>query len=399
LEGMKNVAVKTCKCGSGLQKYYNIPNSKKAEFCSQCRTKNMINVHLGLCQCNSVRPIFGYKKDMKPICCKKCKKINMIDVVSKMCECGKFRARFGYKNDNPIYCSICKKSNMIDLLEQKCLCGVQATYGYKNDKKRIACISCKTSDMICIKNGCKCGKSRASYGYKNDKKPSRCINCKENDMISFSKKCSCGKQMSFGFEKDKIPIACNNCKTPGMINIVDLRKRCKGPLCETIGNKKYRGYCTHCFAHLFPKDPLTFQIRQNSKELKVRAFLEMTFEGFIHDKPLWLNGCDCTHKRRIDSRKLIGNTLLCVEVDEEQHKGYDQKDEENRYHDLEMIHGGKFIFIRYNPDKYTDKNGKKRNPQLKTRLKRLKEEIEMQMKRIENNENTELLEVIKLYYN
>ena len=100
-----------------------------------------------------------------------------------------------------------------------------------------------------------------------------------------------------------------------------------------------------------------------------------------------------SHRRRIDFRKLIENTLLCIEVDENQHKNYDEKEEEIRYDDLYMLHGGKFIFIRFNPDKFKDKNG-----MLYTRLPILKEEIEKQIKRIENDENAEPLEIIKLYY-
>jgi hypothetical protein len=109
--------------------------------------------------------------------------------------------------------------------------------------------------------------------------------------------------------------------------------------------------------------------------------------------------CDCTHRRRVDHRKLIGNTLLCIETDEDQHKKYDKNDEIFRYNDLYMIHGGKFVFIRYNPDKYLDKNGKKSNPQIATRLRALKKEIDMQIKRVEAEENTELLEIRHLFYN
>ena len=64
-----------------------------------------------------------------------------------------------------------------------------------------------------------------------------------------------------------------------------------------------------------------------------------------------------------------------------------------------MLHGGKFIYIRFNPDKFKDSNGKSVNPMLYTRLPVLKEEIEKQIKRIENEENSELLEIVKLYYN
>ena len=139
-------------------------------------------------------------------------------------------------------------------------------------------------------------------------------------------------------------------------------------------------------------------MRSKTKEIAVRDFININFEGFQHDKPLWTGNCDCTHRRRIDHRKLIGNTLLCIETDENQHKNYDEKDEEIRYNDLFMLHGGKFIYIRFNPDKFKDKNGKSINPTLYTRLPILKEEIEKQIERIQNEENTELLEIIKLYY-
>jgi hypothetical protein len=95
-------------------------------------------------------------------------------------------------------------------------------------------------------------------------------------------------------------------------------------------------------------------------------------------------------RRRIDHRKLIGSTLLCIETDEFAHKSYDPLDEEIRYHDLYMVHSGKWVFIRFNPD------GK--GVDMADKLTRLIEEIQIQMERIESEENTELLEVIKLFY-
>ena len=164
--------------------------------------------------------------------------------------------------------------------------------------------------------------------------------------------------------------------------------------------KNYKGYCTNCYQHLFPLDPLTFQIRCKTKEIAVRNFINTKFEGFQHDKPLWYNesACDCTTKRRIDHRTLINGTLLCIETDENQHKSYSKEDEEARYHDLFMAYGGKFVFIRFNPDKYKDENGKSCNPMLFNRLIVLEEEVNKQIKRIENDENKDLLEVIELYY-
>ena len=109
-----------------------------------------------------------------------------------------------------------------------------------------------------------------------------------------------------------------------------------------------------------------------------------------HDKPLYTGQCNCAHRRRIDHRKLIGATLLCIETDEFGHAGYDPKDEELRYDDLYMIHSGKWIFIRFNPD------GK--GVDMVDKLARLMQEIQIQIERIENDENNELLEIIKMYY-
>lgn len=124
--------------------------------------------------------------------------------------------------------------------------------------------------------------------------------------------------------------------------------------------------------------------------MRVRNAINEQFEGFIHDKPLYTGHCDCTMRRRIDHRKLIGATLLCIETDEFAHRGDDQKDEEIRYDDLYMVHSGKWIFIRFNPD------GK--GVDIEDKLTRLMEEIQIQMERIENENNTEPLEVIKLFY-
>jgi hypothetical protein len=183
-------------------------------------------------------------------------------------------------------------------------------------------------------------------------------------------------------------------------NMIDIKhQKCKSNYClGSRGNPKYKGYCSSCYQNLFPNDPLTLQIRCKTKEIAIRDYINLNFEEFTHDKPLWTGNCDCTHRRRIDFRKLIGNTLLCIEVDENQHKGYDDKKEEIRYDDLYMLHSGKFIFIRLNPDKFKNKDGKSLNPMLYIRLPILKEEIEKQIKRIESEENVELLEIIKLYY-
>jgi hypothetical protein len=273
-------------------------------------------------------------------------------------------------------------------------CRNRATYGLNSEP--IRCKQHKEYNMKLSCNLCKCGK-QPFYNLKG-MTPKFCAVCKKDGMIDVKDKmCVCGKYPSFNYQNLK-PEYCMSCKKDGMINVKD--NRCKGENCETIANKNYKGYCVNCFQHLFPNDPLTFQIRSKTKEIAVRDFINSKFTDFQHDKALWYNEnpCDCTTKRRIDHRKLVNETLLCIETDKNQHKYYSKTDEESRYHDLFMAYGGKFIFIRFNPDKYFDKNGKSRNPMLVNRLPVLENEINKQIKRIENNENTELLEVIELYY-
>jgi len=248
---------------------------------------------------------------------------------------------------------------------------------------------------------CQCGKAIPSYNEPGETKAICCSSCKTPTMENVKdKKCQCGKARPIYNEPGETKaICCSICKTPTMENVK--HKKCKAnneTSCTTQGNRKYKGYCSHCFQHLFPNDPLTFQVRSKTKEIAVRDFINANFDGWQHDKCLYTGHCNCTHRRRIDHRVLIGNTLLVVETDENQHKSYDDMNEEIRENDLFMAYSGKWIYIRFNPDKYKSKNGKKKNPEIATRLIKLKKEIEKQIKRIKNEENAEFLERIYMYY-
>ena len=101
-------------------------------------------------------------------------------------------------------------------------------------------------------------------------------------------------------------------------------------------------------------------VRTKSKEIQVMTHTFSKFEGFKHEKPFYVDlegGC-CSTKRRIDLRKLVNNTMLCIEIDENQHKYYIKQDDQDRYNDLFMDFSGKYILIRYNPDKFIDKYDK-----------------------------------------
>ena len=291
---------------------------------------------------------------------------------------------------------------MINVKSKKCKCGKSCPcFNEPGEKKAICCFKCKTDTMINVKDKkCKCGKSIPTYNEPGKKKAICCFKCKTNTMIDIKhQKCKCGKSRpNFNELHKKKPICCFKCKTDTMINIIS--KKCKGQsgLCDVQSNSKYKGYCAFCFSHTFPNDPLTLKIRSNSKEIIVRNFINENFDGFIHDKTLRTGHCDCTIRRRIDHRKLIKNTLLVIETDENQHKAYDKMNEETRYDDLFMAYSGKWIYIRFNPDKYISKCGDKKNPDLKNRLIVLRNVINNQITLIENEKNKELVKRIYLYY-
>ena len=171
-------------------------------------------------------------------------------------------------------------------------------------------------------------------------------------------------------------------------------KRC--PNCidwidSRCGSSQYDGYCVTCFKHLFPDDPRSKKKHKFSKEMMVRNFINEHYDGFVHNIPLYTGNCNCAHRRRIDHRKLIGNTILAIETDEFGHRGYDPVDEEIRYDDVYMIHSGKWIFIRFNPDNNVSK------VDIEDKLTMLKETMDECIDRIEYEENTELVEIIKLF--
>ena len=90
--------------------------------------------------------------------------------------------------------------------------------------------------------------------------------------------------------------------------------------------------------------------------------------------------------------------MLCTEVDENQHKNYIKQNEQNRYDDLFMDFSGKYIFLRYNPDKFIDEYGKSKNPMFDTRMEVLEKAIDKHIDRILNYENRELVEIHHLFY-
>ncbi len=340
----------------------------------------------------------------------------MIDLTHNLCiKCNINRA--SYSSDlisKPIYCKECKNDNDINVTLKRCLCKktTSPVFNYLNKKVGICCKNCKLDGMINIKAiKCNCNNNKiATFGYPFDIYPSCCNNCKKENMIRIRDTlCMCkNSRACFGYENDKIPLYCNICKKNDMINLTS--KICQGTIeCKNnnIGcpyniraNPKYDNYCVNCFINEYPKDIRAIYARKNTYELIVRDYLitEIKDYDFIHNKPLWLDNCECIHKRRIDFRCLINDTLLCIEVDENQHKNRDINDENIRYDDLFMIHSGKYIFIRFNPNMYSINSKIIKDNNLLYRLNILKTTIIDTINKIKIYKNNDLIQIIKLFY-
>jgi len=407
-ENMK-LASMICVCGK-TRPNFNNEGETKALYCSECKSSTMVDLTHKKCVCGKAQPTYNNEDETKPLYCSDCKSDEMVNVKSKKCVCGKAQPSYNNEGEtNALYCVKCKSSTMVDVINKKCFCGKAIpSFNNEGETKALYCSECKSDTMVDVKSKkCFCGKTRPIYNNKGETKASHCFECKSKEMVDvLNKKCFCGKsQPSFNNEGETKALYCSECKSDTMVDVIS--KKCLGFInngiteaCpyDTTGNPKYKYYCTECFKRNFPLDPLTFQIRCKTKEIAVRDFINENFNGFQHNKPLKTGHCDCTMRRSIDHRKLIGNTLLAIETDENQHKSYDKMDEEMRYDDLYIAHSGKWIYIRFNPDKYIDNKGIRKNPMLYTRLEKLKNEIEKQIKRIENEENKELVERVYMYY-
>lgn len=94
-----------------------------------------------------------------------------------------------------------------------------------------------------------------------------------------------------------------------------------------------------------------------TKERNVADFVKTNFPDrtWIHDKRI-LDGCSA---RRPDLLCDLGYQVLMIEVDEGRHSKYDCSCENKRIMELSKDVGHRpIVFIRFNPDSYTDETGK-----------------------------------------
>lgn len=337
------------------------------------------------------------------------KEDKMVNVYKPSCPCGK-RANYGY--DKPTHCRQCKEDKMIDLTNSKCKCGNRALYSLAKGYKPSHCSNCKTENMIDVSNKrcIKCNK-RPTYGYLN-KNSICCKEHKSKDMFDLHhktcKKEGCLTRPCFNLPNEKNGYYCDYHKTEGMINVVD--RRCKSEWCDTIVSRnKFDGFCSWCFIHQFPDHILSRNYK--TKESEVAEYIKSKFSSIdLHfDKKIQ----DSCSNRRPDIYIDMGSHLIIIEIDENQHTGYEQICENRRTMEISKgIEHRYLVMIRFNPDGYINEKGSKiptcwRNTKngtvlVKTRiddwnlrLNTLKKTLKYWLK----NEPQKTIEIVKLFYN
>lgn len=195
----------------------------------------------------------------------------------------------------------------------------------------------------------------AIYNLQNEKIGIYCKDhTKENMVNVISKRCleyNCNIQASFNISTENIGIYCSKHKKENMIDIIS--KCCKECNDTQVKNKKYKGYCLRCFIDTFPDEKITSNHKVKEKHMADFIKNEFKDEKITFDKQI-IGG---SSKRRPDVYiDKITYVLIC-ECDENQHNLYDNEDVRL----IEIIKDIKkpVVFIRFNPDKYINKDGKK----------------------------------------
>lgn len=418
--GLRNVVSTKCiieGCIKGVA--YAEKRGDKPIYCPlHGKEKEMIDVVTKRCDfpnC-SVKPTFGSVGTTIATRCFE-HKGNLVDVKNSYCiyKGCTVSAKYGKKGTKkPIYCSTHgkDKKNFIDVTITTCLdkdCGIRPTYGKDNDSKPVYCAKhgkehnyIYVSSGLCNADDCAI---RASYGIKGTKRKLFCkkhADESEDDYVNVTcgrcKIAECDIYPTYGKEGTKTALYCSlhgknnncvdvvnskclfencttvsnfaevgskkptHCKQHGYpLGYVDIhRVECKTDHCINTGNiNKYKGYCFRCFIYTFPDQVITRNYKV--KELRVVDAITAEFpdlkEHFLFDTVA--GACS---KRRADISIDCGSHVVIIEIDEEQHNLLQHSDYKNDKRNIELIqdYGNRpVVFIRFNPDKYIDRNSTK----------------------------------------
>ena len=400
---------------------YNYKDIRPAMYCSKHKEKDMIDSYQKLCKapnCLKV-PSFNYENETTTLYCITHKKDGMVSINKNTCmakNCNK-TPNFNIAGEKKgIYCSNHKKPDMIDVVHARCLepnCKKMPCYNKPGIRGAIYCAKHKKDDMVnvlspmCIEPGCE---KKSAYNFEGQKARLYCAKHRKQGMVQINGAIchheGCKTTANYNYEGQKRGKYCVNHKE---LNMVDVKnKRCKTPLCGVGALKHYDDYCHRCFLYLFPDRPVARNYK--TKERSVVDFIKAEFPDrhLVFDKTVQ-DGCS---QRRPDILLDMGDQVLIVEIDENQHQVYDCSCENKRIMEISQdLHHRPLVFIRFNPDDYLDESGKKvqscwkaadgvcsvklnKKAEWEQRLNSLKESLNYWI----SNKTEKTVEIVQLYY-
>ena len=410
-----------------IRVYANCEHDKKKRNCKVCSPQNYCEHNREKYQCKECGGGSICEHGKKKSICKECGG-------SSICEHGKMKVRCKECGGSSICehsrrkyeCKECVGSSYCEHNRIKSTCkecgGISIC---EHNKRKSACKECGGAS-ICEhskqKSACKeCGGNSICHHGKTKYQCRECGGtsfCKHGRIKTTCKECGGGSICSH----NKIKAHCKECggsqicihgKEKTRCKECGGSSLCKTNLCYTLVKNKYNGYCTRCFIHLFPDQPVCRNYK--TKESATAQFITNNFPNFTWnlDKKVE-DGCS---RRRPDLMCDLGYQVIIVEVDENQHTDYDCSCENKRIMQLSQDIGHRpIIFIRFNPDTYINSNGDKitscwgitpktgilkiknnKNDEWDKRLTVLKETIEYWTN--EDNKTEKIIEVIQLFYN
>jgi hypothetical protein len=411
--------------GCKKQPNFNVECEKKGLYCAQHRTEGMVIVTIKTCceQGCKKQPNFNVECEKKGLYCAKHRNEGMVNVKDKTCcEQGcKKQPTFNVEGETKgLYCAQHRTAGMVNIKKKTCCeqgCKKRPTFNVEGETKGLYCAKHRTEGMVdvanktCCEEGCK---KIPTFNVEGETKGLYCAKHRTEGMVDVTNKTcceqGCKKQPIFNVEGKTKGLYCAKHRNEGMVNVKD--KTCKSDWCTIIvTNKtiKYDGYCFRCFMYLFPDKPISRNYK--TKEFAVVEYIKNNFPDvdWIADR-IVNGGCS---KRRPDLILDLGYQLLLIEIDENKHSGYDCSCQNKRLMQLSQDVGHRpIIFIRFNPDAYTNNNGtkikscwttngygicvvdKSKKTEWQERLDCLKDQVQYWI----NNRTDKTIETIQLFY-
>ena len=423
--GMIDVMNKKCiEPNCPTRPNFNFPNETKRLYCKTHAKPGMVDIKSKKCiepNCPT-RPNFNLPNESIALYCKTHAKPGMVDIKSKRCiEDGcPIIPNFNLPNQSiALYCKAHAKPDMIDIKSKRCIedgCPTMPNFNLPNQTKPLYCRTHAKPGMVdvksnkCILDDCT---TRSFYGYccqptthcnqhKSEqmfKKPTRfCIGINDND--------ECKELATHGINE---PLHCEKHSTTNEICL--LAKKCNhcGRNDEILDKE---GLCLN-FCSLIKLDTL---LKTKYKEK------EATMVRYLRSQLNLKNDKDEYEAKEILADKIIdsscnlyrpdllydcGTHIVVIECDENQHKNYNWKScvnnksldhaEEKRMYEIMVAYGIPAIFLRYNPDSFTNGGVVNKKYNMNKRLELLKKWVEYCIK-LEPKGETDQLRYKKIFY-